>query len=208
MSGGDLNTSTTLIAPPSPGQCSVFTMCFPDEIVDYEGIDGVMSSDDYVEELLQMAISQPDPDSTLSDFCVLALRDYEDDPLVPAAAVVVDDVIVDIASPDVLGHVVGESDSMGPPLSFDILSRFVSRLDDVLAFSSMDLSIFEYSPVSFIDDIDACAPYSPTSHIHDIDDEPLQPDFDDSYRSDSNHSFIDERVSPSFDDLETVLTSV
>ena len=56
----------------------------------------------------------------------------------------------------------------------------------------MDLSIFEYSPVSFIDDIDARAPHSPTSHIHDIDDEPLQPDFDDSCRSDSDHSFTDE----------------
>ena len=68
----------------------------------------------------------------------------------------------------------------------------------------MDLSIFEYSPVSFIDVIDACAPHSPTSQIHDIDDDPLQPDFDDSYRFDSDHSFIDEGVSPPFDDLETV----
>ena len=67
----------------------------------------------------------------------------------------------------------GESDSMGPPLSFDILLRVVSHSDDVLFFSSMDLSISKYSPVSFIDDIDACAPHSPTSHIHDIDDEPL-----------------------------------
>ena len=68
----------------------------------------------------------------------------------------------------------------------------------------MVLSIFEYSPVSFIDDIDECAPHSPTSQIHDIDDEPLRPDFDDNYRSDSDHSFTDERVSPHFDDLETV----
>ena len=35
--------TTTLIAPPSPGRSSVLTMCFPNEIVDYEGIDGVMS---------------------------------------------------------------------------------------------------------------------------------------------------------------------
>ena len=56
----------------------------------------------------------------------------------------------------------------------------------------MDLNIFEYSPVSFIDDIDAYAPHSPTSHNHDIDDEPLQPNFDDSYRYDSDHSFTDE----------------
>ena len=95
----------------------------------------------------------------------------------------------------------GESDSVGPPLSFDILSGFVSDLDDVLAFSSMDLSIFKYSPISFIDDIDACAPHSPTSHIHDIYDEPLQPYFDDSYRFDSDHSFTDEQVSPLFNDL-------
>ena len=68
----------------------------------------------------------------------------------------------------------------------------------------MDLSIFEYSHASSIGDIDACAPYSLTSRIHDIDDEPLQPNFDDSYQYDSDHSFTDERVSPPFDDLEIV----
>ena len=152
-----------------------------------------------------MVISQPEPDYALSYFRVLALRDDEDAPLALDDDTIMDDVIVDIASPDILGHVVGESDVVDPPLlSFDVLWGFVSRSDDVLAFSSMDLSIFEYSPVSFIDDIDACAVHSPTSQIHDIDDEPLQPDFDDSYRSDSNHSFTDERVSPPFDDLETV----
>ena len=33
---------------------------------------------------------------------------------------------------------------MDPPLSFDVLLEFVSRSDDVLVFSSMDLSVFEY----------------------------------------------------------------
>ena len=204
MRGGAPDTSTTLIAPPSPGQSSVLTMCFPDEIADYGGIDGVMSSDDYDEELLRMVISQPEPDSAISDFHVLALRDDEDASLAPDDDAITGDVIFDIASPDILGHVMGESDVVDPPLSFDVLSGFVSRFDDVLAFSSMDLSIFEYSPVSFIDDIDACAPHSPTSQIHDIDDEPLQHDFDDSCRSNSDHSFTDERVSPPFDDLETI----
>ena len=151
----------------------MFTMCFQDEIADYEGIDGVMSSDDYVQDLLQMLISQSKPDFALSHFCVLALRDDEDAPLALAADAIMDDVIGDIVSPDILGHVVRESDTMGLPLSFDILSGFISRSDDELAFSSMDLSIFNYSSVSSIDDIDACAPYSPTSHIHDIDGEPL-----------------------------------
>ena len=139
-----------------------------------------------------VTISQPEPDSALSYFRVLALRDDEDAPLAPDDDAITDDVIVDIASLDILGHVVGESDVVDPPLSFDVLSGFVSCSDDVLAFSSMDLSFFEYSPVSFIDDIDACAPHSPTSQIHDIDDEPLQPDFDDSYRLDSDHNFTDE----------------
>ena len=182
----------------------MLTMCFPDEITDYGGIERVMSSDDYVEELLRMVISQPEPNLALSYFRVLTLRDDEDAPPAPDDDAITDDVIVDIASPDILGHVVGESNYVEPPLSFNVLLGFVSRSDDVLAFSSMDLSIFEYSLVSFIDDIDACAPHSPTSQIHNIDDEPLQPDFDDSYRSDSDHSFTDERVSPPFDDLETV----
>ena len=182
----------------------MLTMCFPDEIIDYGGIDGVMSSDDYDEELLWIVTSQPEPYSALSYFLVLALRDDEDGSLIPNDDAITGDVIVDIASPDILGHVVGEFDDVDPPLSFDVLSGFVSHSDDVLAFSSMDLSIFEYSPVYFIDDIDACAPYSPTSQIHDIDDEPLQPVFDDSYRSDSDHNFTNERVSPPFDDLETV----
>ena len=37
-----------------------------------------------------------------------------------------------------------------------------------------------------------------------MDDEPLQLDFDDNYRSDSDHNFTDEQVSPHVDDLETV----
>ena len=41
-------------------------------------------------------------------------------------------------------------------------------------------------------------------HPHHIDDEPLEPDFDDSYQSSSDHFFTDERVSPPFDDLEIV----
>ena len=150
-----------------------------------------------------MVISPPKPDSGRSDFRVLDLRDDEDAPPALDDDVIMDDVIVDIASPGILGHVMGESDYVGPPLCFDILSGCVSRSKDILAYSSMVLSIFEYSHVSFIDDIDACAPHSPTSQIHDIDDEPLQPDFDDSYRFDSDHSFTDEQVSPLFDDLET-----
>ena len=95
LNGGAPDTSTTLIIPPSLGRSSVFTMCFSNEIADHEGIDGVMSSD-YVEELLQMVISQPELDSSLNDFCVLTLRDHENAPLAPAAHAIMDDIIVDI----------------------------------------------------------------------------------------------------------------
>ena len=80
----------------------MLTMCFPEEIADYGGIDGVMSSNDYVEELLWMVISQPEPDSTLSNFRVLALRDDEDAPLASDDDAIMDDVIIDIASSDIL----------------------------------------------------------------------------------------------------------
>ena len=63
-----------------------------------------------------------------------------------------------------------ESDSVNPPLSFDILSGFLFPFDDAPAFSSMNLSFsFEYLYASFIDDIDVCAPHSPTTQIHYID---------------------------------------
>ena len=91
----------------------MLTMCFLDEIADYEGIDRVMSSNDYVEELIQMVISHPEPDSAFSYFRVLALRDDEDAPPTPDDDAITVDAIIDIASPDILGHV-GESNSVGP----------------------------------------------------------------------------------------------
>ena len=66
-----------------------------------------------------MVISQPEPDSTLSNFRVLALRDDEDAPLASDDDAIMDDVIIDIASSDILGHVVGESNFVGLPISFD-----------------------------------------------------------------------------------------
>ena len=66
----------------------------------------------------------------------------------------------------------------------------------------MDLSIYEYSSVS-CDDVSLLAPYSPTSRILDIDDEIAQPDLD---RESFDHDFdpINERVSPTIEDVETV----
>ena len=61
-----------------------------------------------------MVIIQPKSNFALSDFCVLALRDDEDAPPTPIADAIMDDVIFYFASYDILGHVVGESDSVSP----------------------------------------------------------------------------------------------
>ena len=63
----------------------------------------------------------------------------------------------------VISPVVLESEHVDLPLSFDVLSGFVSHSDDdVLTLSSyMDMSLFEYLPISC--DNTLSAPHSPTS---------------------------------------------
>ena len=73
-----------------------------------------------------------------------------------------DDVIViDDLFEGTIGPVEGASDFVDPPISFDVLSGFVSCSDDVHDSSFMDLSIFEYLSVSC--DITLFAPSSPAS---------------------------------------------
>ena len=101
-----------------------------------------------------------------------------------------------------VGPIEEASDSVDPPLSFDILSRFITRSNYVSDDSVMDLSLYEYSSVSY-DDVSLLAPYSPTSHIFDINDEIAQPNSNkNSFDHDSDP--IDERVSPATEDVETV----
>ena len=91
---------------------------------------------------------------------------------------------------------------MDPHLSFDILSGFISRPDDVYDSASMDLSILEYLSF-FCDSICISAPHSPTPQIFDIDDEIVLSDSDiDSFDHDSDP--INERVSPATGDVEIV----
>ena len=115
-------------------------------------------------------VVMPETDYALNDSCVLTIGDYKDALFVPASYVTMDVVIADIVSLDILGHIVGESNFVDPLLSFDILSGFLSRSNDALAFSFMDFSFsFEYSSASSIDDMGVCASHSPTTQIHDID---------------------------------------
>ena len=86
---------------------------------------------------------QPETASPLDLFGVLVVVMVEDVQLVPTPGLITvvahdDDVCKGIISP-----VVVESEHVDLPLSFDVLSGFVSHSEDVLTFSSyMDMSLF------------------------------------------------------------------
>ena len=65
---------------------------------------------------------------------------------------------------------------IGQDVSFDVMSRFVSRIyDDVPTVSSMDMSYFEYFPVCYdcvYDSFLNLSQHPSISHVFDIDDEP------------------------------------
>ena len=120
-----------------------------------------------IEEIVQSELASP-----FDLFEVSTIKVVEKVQTVPVSestedVLVVDDLFDGPVGP--IGLVEGASNFVDPPLSFDVLSGFVSRSDDVHDFSFMDLSIFEYLHVSC--DITLSAPSSPTSQIFDIDDE-------------------------------------
>ena len=92
---------------------------------------------------------QPYTASPLDLFGVLAIELVENVQLVPAPRLLTavahdDDVLMGVIS-----LVVVEFEHVDPPLSFDVLSGFVSHSDDVLAlYSYIDMSLFKYLPVS------------------------------------------------------------
>ncbi|KAJ9693906.1 hypothetical protein PVL29_009734 [Vitis rotundifolia] len=213
LSDGVPDTSFPMaITPPSPDRASLLSLCFPEEIIDdgvvvdpAEMIDGVVPRDEYRDEMDMMtasqitSIAQLQPVSPLDMFGVSTIEVVEETRTVPAPELLEDD---DSLFEGTISPVEGASDLVDPPLSFDVLSGFVSRSDDVSIASFMDLSTFEYSSVS-CDSISISAPHSPTPQIFDIDDETAQSDTDrDSFDHDSGP--IDERVSPAIGDVETV----
>ena len=191
LSDGALGTSTsTLIAPPFPDHLSLMTFCFPDEIDEHgtffeigDIVDGTVPHDEYVDEMLAMSLSQIEEIAQLELaspfdlFGVSAIEIAEEIQTAPTPEIAEDVIVIDGLFDDHVGLVKGAFDFVDQPLSFDVLSRFVSHHDDVYDSSFMDLSIFDYLPVSR--DIALSAPSSPTSQIFDIDDEIVQPDSDD-----------------------------
>ncbi|RVW61644.1 Retrovirus-related Pol polyprotein from transposon 17.6 [Vitis vinifera] len=152
----------------------MLSLCFPEEITG----DGITS------------IVQLQPVSAFDMFGVSTIEVFEGTQTLPVPELPEDDssLFEGIVSP-----VEGASDLVDPPLSFDVLSGFVSRSDDVSVASFMDLSIFEYSPALVIVPL-YLHPTHPL-HIFDINDEVAWPDSD---RDSSDHDSdpVDERVSP------------
>ena len=86
-----------------------------------------------------------EPCSALDMFGAFMLEIDDDD----SSTVVTHDVIT----------VGGVSDFVDPLLSFDTMSGFVIRFNDVAGGNNNDMSVFEYSPVSF----DKMSPYDQLS---------------------------------------------
>ncbi|WKA04944.1 hypothetical protein VitviT2T_022937 [Vitis vinifera] len=213
LSDGALDSSFPLtITPTPPDRASMLSLCFLEEITgdgvmvdSTEMIDGVVSYDEYRDEMDMMTMSQItsivqlQPISAFDMFGVSTIEVFEETQTLPVPELPEDDssLFEGIVSP-----VEGASDLVDPPLSFDVLSGFVSHSNDVSVASFMDLSIFEYSPTS-CDSTSISAPHLPTSQIFDISDEVAWPDSDrDSFDHDSGP--IDERVSPAAGDIETI----
>ena len=113
---------------------------------------------------------QPKSISPFDLFEVSAIEVAEEIQTVLAPELMEDVTVGDDEFEDIFGFIEGTSNFVDPPLSFDILSGFISCSDDDYDSVSMDLSIFEYLPIS-CDSIYISAPYSLTPHILDINDE-------------------------------------
>ena len=214
MSNGAPGASTSaLIASSSPDRLSLMMLCFLDEIDEHgtfaeigDIVDGVMPHGKYVDEMLVMSSSQikeiapPELASPFDLFWVFVLKIAKEIHAAPASEIAEDVLAIDGLFDGPVGLVEGVSDFVDPPLSFDVLSGFVSRHDDVSDFSSMDLSIFEYLPVSYVIALSTLS--SPTSQIFDIDDEITQHDSDDDSSFVSDSDPMDQRASLVVGDTE------
>ena len=87
-------------------------------------------------------IVQPELTSPFNLFGVSFIKIAEEIQTAPAPEIAEDIIVVDDFLDGPIGLVEGVSDFVDSPLSFDVLSGFISRHDYVSNFSSMDLSIF------------------------------------------------------------------
>ncbi|RVX11208.1 Transposon Tf2-2 polyprotein [Vitis vinifera] len=176
----------------------MFSMCFPEEVPDY---DLPMDLGYGTDEMDMIGIGRifdaaPHGPHTVFDmFGVFVLETDEDDSIpdaytddmdfigigrildaaprgplsafdISGVSVLDDESVLDVVTSD-FASVEGASDSVDPPLSFDTMSGFVTRFDDI-SDGNNDMSIFEYLNVS--QHFPLIAPPAPTTHIYDVDD--------------------------------------
>ena len=115
--------------------------------------------------------SSPRPRSVFDVFRI-SMLEFDGDGLIAT------DIIHDTVS------VEGASDSVDPPLSFDAMSGFVTRFDDIFDGNN-DMSIFEYLLMS--QHFPLIAPPVPIAHVCDVDD---VGDTDDPLRGNSESNLI------------------
>ena len=145
----------------------MFSMCFPEEIPDYDlpmdlgdETDGVTLPDTYMDEMDMIGTgrildaSPPWPRFAYDVFGI-SILEFDGDGLV-ATNITHDTVSVE-----------GASDSVDPPFSFDTMSGFVTRFDD-FSDDNNDMSIFKYFPVS--QHFPLIAPPAPAAHVCDVND--------------------------------------
>ena len=224
-----------IVAPPSSDPTSVFSMCFLEEVPDYDlpmdlgdGPDGKILSDTYM-DVMDMIGTSHILDTDLRgphyafDMFGVSMINTDNVTLYDACTDAMDMIgtgrIPDASSPrprstfDVFGismlefdgdglvatdithdtvSVEGASDSMDPPFSFDTMSGFVTRFDDI-SDGNNDMSIFEYLLVS--QHFPLIAPPAPIAHICDVDD---VGDTDDPLggKSEFNSNTEDRKVTP------------
>ena len=103
-------------------------------MIDFDAVtlyDACTDAMDMIDTGRILDVSPPGPRFTFDAFGI-SMLEFDDDGL---------DINHDIVS------VEGASDSVDPPLSFDTMSGFVTRFDDI-SDGNNDMSIFEYSLVS------------------------------------------------------------
>ena len=113
-------------------------LCFPDEIDGHgtfveirDRVDGVVPHDEYIDEMLVMSLSQIEEITPLELaspfdlFGVSILEIAEEIQVAPAPAIAEDVIVVDGLFDGPVSLVEGASDFVDPPLSFDVLLRFV-----------------------------------------------------------------------------------
>ena len=137
--------ASMMIIPPFPDRASLFSLCYLDETIDYGVVieptditDGVVPHDQYHDEMDMLGINQfldavqREPFSPLEFFRVSVIEIIEEDQIVPAPELPTFVVPTIDMYEGIIGPVEGTSDFVDSPLSFDILSGFVTYSDYVL----------------------------------------------------------------------------